>query len=280
VTMTGANYKRIGHKGADAIVPGNTIESFRAAVEHGVEMIEFDVLRDREGRLVVAHDYDDADTRRPLGLADALDAFLEPPLDRVELNCDLKLPGREAELAGVLEGHGLLERSRVSTMEISSLVKLRRLVPELSLGWTVPKTRRDWTSPWAAPVLFSALLVMRRRMPRTIETRAPELGVNSVWAYHRLVTPRLVEAAREAGVELFAWTVDDADRIAALEALGIGGIVSNDPRLFRPPPSEQPEKPEKGGRGSRGSSQRGGSGKGKGAQAGKAGEAEPAPESS
>ncbi len=51
---------RIGHKGADAIVAGNTLESFEAAVEVGVDIIEFDVLRDREGRLVVAHDYEDA----------------------------------------------------------------------------------------------------------------------------------------------------------------------------------------------------------------------------
>ena len=36
---------RIGHKGADAIAPGNTLESFEAAVEAGVDMIELDVLR-------------------------------------------------------------------------------------------------------------------------------------------------------------------------------------------------------------------------------------------
>ena len=53
-------YRRVGHKGADAIVAGNTPESFDAAVETGVDMIELDVLREREGRLIVAHDYDDA----------------------------------------------------------------------------------------------------------------------------------------------------------------------------------------------------------------------------
>ena len=53
-------YRRIGHKGADAIVEGNTIESFETAVEIGVDMVELDVLRTREGRLIVAHDYRDA----------------------------------------------------------------------------------------------------------------------------------------------------------------------------------------------------------------------------
>ena len=48
--------RRIGHKGADLIVPGNTPASFDAALEHGVDMIEFDVL-EHEGRLLLAHDY-------------------------------------------------------------------------------------------------------------------------------------------------------------------------------------------------------------------------------
>ena len=52
---------RVGHKGADHVAPGNTFESFEAALEHGVDMIEFDVLRTRDGRLVLAHDYEDAE---------------------------------------------------------------------------------------------------------------------------------------------------------------------------------------------------------------------------
>ena len=111
-------YRRIGHKGADAIVAGNTPESFDAAVEHGVDMIELDVLREQEGRLIVAHDFDDALRRQPMDLTEALDLFLEPPLDKVEIDCDLKLAGREAELVGALEGRGLLERAMVSTQEI------------------------------------------------------------------------------------------------------------------------------------------------------------------
>jgi glycerophosphoryl diester phosphodiesterase len=102
---------RIGHKGADAIVPGNTLESFEAAVEVGVDVIEFDVLRNQDGRLVIAHDYEDAMSRRALDLSEALDAFRYAPLDKVEFDCDLKLPGREAELAGALSGHGLIDRA-------------------------------------------------------------------------------------------------------------------------------------------------------------------------
>ena len=53
---------KVGHKGADHVAPGNTLESFEAALECGVDMIEFDVLRLKDGRLVLAHDYEDGGT--------------------------------------------------------------------------------------------------------------------------------------------------------------------------------------------------------------------------
>jgi glycerophosphoryl diester phosphodiesterase len=227
------SYRRIGHKGADAIVTGNTPESFDAAVEQGVEMIELDVLRAKEGKLIVAHDHHDALRRKPMELPEALDLFLQPPLDEVEIDCDLKLPGREAELAGALAGRGLVDRAMVSTMEVESLLRLRQIEPGLRLGWTYPKTKRDWTRyPWAAPVLKAALAAIRRRFPAILAKRGPELGVDAVWAYHPIITPRLVDVARDLEVELIAWTVDDAARIAELVEMGVQGICTNDPRLF------------------------------------------------
>ncbi len=226
-------YRRIGHKGADAIVAGNTPESFDAAVEHGVDMIELDVLREQEGRLIVAHDFDDALRRQPMDITEALDLFLEPPLDKVEIDCDLKLAGREAELVGVLEGRGLLERAMVSTQEIGSLRKLRQLEPDLRLGWTYPKTKRDWTQyGWAQPALKAGLSALRRRYPSTLAKQGPELHVNAVWVYHPIITPKAVEVAHDLGLELMAWTVDDAARMRELLAMGVDGICSNDPRLF------------------------------------------------
>jgi glycerophosphoryl diester phosphodiesterase len=227
------SYRRVGHKGADGVVRGNTPESFDAAVEIGVDMIELDVLREQEGRLVVAHDFDDALKRRPMDLTEALDLFLEPPLDQVEIDCDLKLPGREAELAGALAGRGLLERAMVSTQEIQSLRKLRQLEPDLRLGWTYPKTKRDWTQyGWASPALKAGLSALRRRYPGILAKRGPELEVDAVWVYHPIITPRAVETAHQVGVELIAWTVDDAGRMRELLAMGVDGICSNDPRLF------------------------------------------------
>ena len=99
--------KRVGHKGADHVAPGNTRESFEAALEHGVDMIEFDVLRLRDGRLVLAHDYKDAAKRTPLTLDEGLDLFAGEAYAGVELDVDLKLPGYEREVVEGLRARGL-----------------------------------------------------------------------------------------------------------------------------------------------------------------------------
>ena len=233
----------VGHKGADQIAPGNTPASFAAAVEAGVDTIEIDVLWTRDGHpkapaaertpLVIAHDWHDAERRRPLTLTEALDAFLEPPLDRVEIDLDIKLPGREEEIVEAVRERDLLGRAMVSTMELSTLARIRELEPAFRRGWTYPKVTKDWASKrWARLPMLAALVSMRRRFPGIAARELPRMGVGAIWVYHPIVSPRLAEVARSAGVELIAWTVDDLDRMRKLVAAGVTGICSNDPRLF------------------------------------------------
>jgi glycerophosphoryl diester phosphodiesterase len=231
----------VGHKGADLIAPGNTLESFRAAVEAGVDTIEFDVLwlpdahlpLEQRAPLVVAHDWHDAERRTPLALTEALDAFLEPPLDEVEIDLDVKLPGREEEVVDALRERGLIGRAMVSTMEMHTLKRILELEPALRRGWTYPKVTKDWTSKrWAKPALMAALVGMRHRLPGLAAEKLPQFGVEAMWVYHPLVSPRLARICGLAKVELIAWTVDDAARMQKLVAQGVDGICSNDPRLF------------------------------------------------
>ena len=243
-TQAPRKLRLVGHKGADLIAPGNTLASFAAAVEAGVDTIEFDVLwlqdahlpLERRAPLVVAHDWADAARRTPLSLTEALDAFLEPPLDEVEIDLDIKLPGREEEIVDALRERGLMERAMVSTMELYSLGRMVELAPELRRGWTYPKVTRDWTSkPWARPVLPAALVAMRYRLPGFAAEKLTKLDVSAIWVYHPLVSPRLARICRLAGVELIAWTVDDEARMRKLIEAGVTGLCSNDPRLFPQP---------------------------------------------
>lgn len=233
----------VGHKGADLIRPGNTVPSFEAAVEADVDVIELDVLWTRDGHpaiaadkrapLVFAHDWHDAGRRRPLTLAEGLDAFLAPPLDRVQIDIDIKLAGREAEIVEALRERELLDRAMISTMELSSIARIGELEPRLRRGWTYPKVTRDWTSKrWARGPMLAALVAMRRRLPAIARRALPAMGVEAMWVYHPLVTPRLARVTREAGIDLVAWTVDDLERMRQLLAAGVTGLCSNDPRLF------------------------------------------------
>jgi glycerophosphoryl diester phosphodiesterase len=200
-------------------------------------MIEFDVLPARwpaqdDTPLILAHDYEHG-----VGGAVTLDEGLEhlkaDGFAEVELDVDLKLPGYEPRVVEALRAHGLVERTLVSSQYMRSLVKIRSLEPRLRLGWSVPRARRDYTKSvlWLLPAL-SALAFMRRRLPGLAAGHLGEGRVDALMAHHRLATPQLVDAVHGAGGELYVWTVDDAEHIRRLEAMGVDAVITNDPRLF------------------------------------------------
>jgi glycerophosphoryl diester phosphodiesterase len=231
--------RRVGHKGADLIAPGNTLASFDAAAAHGVDMIEFDVLpqdvHDRTGsRLVLAHDYT-RDVHRAPSIDEGLDHLASGAFDGIDLDLDLKLPGYEDRVLDALRARDLLDRTLISSMYLESLERLRELDPGLRLGWSVPRVKRDYTASIltrypAAGALAYGRAVLPRRAAQAIRSGRCE----AMMVFHLLITPRAVRAIHEAGGEIYAWTVDDAARIRALEAMGVDGVITNDPRLFEP----------------------------------------------
>jgi len=97
----------------------------------------------------------------------------------------------------------------------------------------VPKLRRD---PFRSRALLlpalGALVAMREVLPTRAAHAIVSGQVDALMAHWRLVTPRLVTQVRRAGGELYVWTVDELPRLAALQALGVTGAITNDPRLF------------------------------------------------
>lgn len=236
--------KRIGHKGADLIAPGNTLASFDAARAAGVDMIEFDVLPElgadgrpdtANGKLVLAHDYGDMRAHAPLQLDEGLAHLASPPFEGIELDVDLKIPGYEERVVDALRAHGLVERSLVSSTYPESLARIRACEPGLRLGWSVPRARRDYTASalYKLPA-YAVLLLMRRALPRRAAEALRDGRCDALMVHWRLVTPRLVREIDAAGGELYVWTVDEAPRIRALAAMGVTGVITNDPRLFAP----------------------------------------------
>ena len=238
MTPPARTLKRIGHKGADLIAPGNTIESFDAALAAGVDMVEFDVLpedRDGSGRLVLAHDYVVVDRGDALTLEEGLAHFSQDAWSGVELNVDMKRGGYERRIVDALREHALGDRALISTMEEDSLAVVRLAGPEIRLGWSVPKIRRN---PLDRRLTRVPALILARYAQRILPGRAAtairDARIDALMCHWALVTRRLVTAIEDAGGELYVWTVDDVDRIAKLERLGVTGIITNDPRLFGP----------------------------------------------
>jgi glycerophosphoryl diester phosphodiesterase len=227
--------RRVGHKGADLIAPGNTFASFDAALQAGVDMIEFDVLPAQEGSddIVLAHDREEAAEREPHTLDEALAYLGSERFRRVELDVDMKLPGYELRVLEALRAHGLLDRALISTQYRESLELLRAADPAVRLGWSVPKVTRDpFRSRTTTIPAFIALQVYRLLLPARATEAIRARRCDALMVHWRLVTSRLVRGVRAAGGEVYVWTVDELPRLRALEALGVTGVITNDPRLF------------------------------------------------
>ncbi len=228
--------RRVGHKGAAHIEHGNTLASFDAALRHDVDMIELDVLperRDGTGRLLVAHDYEDAASRVPPTFEEALEHLCRPQFAAIELDVDIKLPGYELRVLSALRERHLVERTLISGMFPSGLALIREAEPALRLGWSVPRVRRDYTTDMLTAIPALAILTGYRAMlPRRARTALQEGRFDAIMAHWRVVTKGLVKAVREGGGQIYVWTVDDARMIQKLTEMGVDGIITNDPRLF------------------------------------------------
>ncbi len=237
--MTGdarARPRRVGHKGAAHIEVGNTLASFDAALAHGVDMIELDVLsehRDGSGRLLVGHDYEDLAERAPLTFEQALEHLSGDRFQGLELDVDIKIPGYELRVLDALRERDLVPRTLISGMFPDGLGLIRRAEPALRLGWSVPRVRRDYTTDVLTAIPALAILTgYRATLPSRARSAISSGRFDAIMAHWRVVTRGLVRAVHEAGGELYVWTVDDARMITKLSDMAVDGIITNDPRLF------------------------------------------------
>jgi glycerophosphoryl diester phosphodiesterase len=211
--------KRVGHGGASALVRANTLESFDAALAIGVDMIEFDVRGSAGGDLLLAHTR--LDLRRP-GCA-SLDAALRhlsaPDFDGIALNLDLKSTRCEAAVLAALERFRLHEHVLVSSQIPSLLDRVRELDRRVATGISVGGRVSRWCQRWGdwRHAVLEAIASGRFR---------------SLMAQHGLIDTHLVQAVKERGAEIYAWTVNDQRSIMRLAELGVDGVVTSDPRLF------------------------------------------------
>ena len=249
--------RRVGHKGADLIAPGNTPPRFDAALAAGVDMIEFDVLPERadgDRRLVLAHDYEDRGAgATPSTLEEGLDALRDAYAASSSTSTSSSPATRTASSTRC--ARTALRRPRRSSRRMESRRSLRdprssrrrlraRLVgPAASAATTSPRRSR------AARLRRCCAASARACCRAARRARSAPGAIDALMAHWRLVTPRA--RARGARRRRRALRLDGRRRRAhraRSSALGVTGVITNDPRLFdsarsrRSRPSSPPDR--------------------------------------
>jgi glycerophosphoryl diester phosphodiesterase len=223
----GAEPLRIGHRGAPALAPENTIASFERALEHGADGVELDVVcRDSTGP-VVCHDLQ--------GNGPPLDEVLELLAGRgTILQLDLKTVGHEARLIEAVRRFDLLERTVISSFRPEVLRAVASHEPGLARSFTYPGDRLGLSSRhWAAPAIRGGLALARRLLRRRVGALLARAHASALTLHVSLASEEVMAACHACGAAVWVWTVNDPSTAARVSAAGADAIITDDPRIFR-----------------------------------------------
>lgn len=219
---------RVGHRGAAALAAENSLAAIEAAAAAGVDAVELDVLRRRDGALVLAHG--------PAVGNDA--ALLDDALSLVDrlglaVQLDVKAGGNEAAIVDALRGRDLLGRAFVSSFSLPILRAFADAAPELPRSFTYPEDRLGASERrLLRPAVRPGLAVLRALAPRRLPRWLRAAGAQAVTLNWAVVSPAGVAACHASGAAVYVWTVNDAALATTLVESGIDGIITDDPRIF------------------------------------------------
>ncbi len=216
----------IGHRGAAARAPENTLASLEAAVAARADLVEFDVGPD----LRLAH----SERERPadeLTLDEAL-AFLGEV--EVGVHLDAKATGYEDALVDALRRHGLEGRAVVSTAFAASTRRLAELAPSLERAIGYPHDRYGVSRlHWPPPVARAGAFALRQAMPLRVPPLVRGARATVLSLHHTLCSRAAIAASHRSAAPVLAFTVNEPAAVRRLAALGVDAIVSDDPEMVR-----------------------------------------------
>ncbi|MBY0358011.1 MAG: glycerophosphodiester phosphodiesterase [Candidatus Obscuribacterales bacterium] len=232
--------KIIAHRGGRNWAPENTLASFGKSVQFGAAGVEFDVHRCATGELIVIHDDDLKRTTNGVGyikdisypeierlsaglwfdkefrsekvplLAEVLSLFPENMLINIELkNAPIGYDDIESDLLRELERYPHRDNVVVSSFDHHCLQRLRALDSEIKIG-----------------ILAAAMLV-------DLKDYAAKLKAQYYIQAFDCLLPEGAREAKEAGLELFVWTVNEPREWKRCLELGVDAIITDDPEGLR-----------------------------------------------
>ncbi|MFD5812738.1 glycerophosphodiester phosphodiesterase [Streptomyces sp. NPDC127038] len=220
------NFLTIGHRGVMGVEPENTLRSFIAAQNAGLDLIELDLHLSKDGALVVMHDADVDRTTDGTGqIADktlaelrTLDAgrgervpVFEEVLEavRTPLQAEIKDVAAARALAEVIHRKDLVGRVEVSSFHDEAVAEIARLVPGVRTALIASRYGTD------------------------VVDRAVEAGAATVCLNIRRLSLEVVERARKADLRIIGWVVNTQDQLRLVRALELDGATTDYPEIKR-----------------------------------------------
>ena len=217
---------KIGHRGARAYEPENTLRSFQKAIELGVDAVELDVRKTKDNEIVVIHNADVNKTTNGNGLVSELSLedikrfvtekgekipTLEEVLDsvgkRVKILVELKETGIEEQVLELIRQKGLIENLVIVSFHEEALRKVRELNGDVATG----------------------LIYVRHKNP--IQT-ALELKAQYLLSLYRFTHTSNIKKAHEKDLKVIVWTINKEEEVAEYRKKGVDGIASDRPDIL------------------------------------------------
>lgn len=243
----------IGHRGASAVAPENTLAAFTRAIQDGADGIEFDVRLSQDGVPVVIHDAKLARTGLIEGVVGELSAevlgktdvgswfgqranaqdvdFANEKLPSLQQVFDLfsdsgvllylemkSQAGVEkrlvTEVAGAIRKHAIAEQVIVSSFDLALVQAVKAI---------------------DSAIRTAALFEPRVSLPATLVRRmklielAKACGADEICLHHTLAGRRLTEQARKSQLDVVVWTVDNPDWLERARSRGVKALITNNP---------------------------------------------------
>jgi glycerophosphoryl diester phosphodiesterase len=220
---------RIGHRGAAALAPENTLASIEAAIKYEVDLVEIDVVAQADA-LRLAHS--PAQVRDDSPTLDEALALVSRADTGVIL--DLKTRGIERSATEALRERNLLDRAVVASSHPASLRAVKDLEPSLTTGLSYPFDRAGISERAAfQPLIRVGLSGLRRVLPARIGGMLARARADAAVLHYSLVSRKLVERCHGRDAAVLAWTIEDGAALESVLAAGVDGVIANDPRLLR-----------------------------------------------
>ncbi|MHA1235327.1 MAG: glycerophosphodiester phosphodiesterase [Promethearchaeota archaeon] len=223
----------IGHKGASAIAPENTLKAFQKAIELRADYVEFDAHLTKDGEIVIRHDNDTYsltgthslirdNTLEQIKKLDAGEGEHIPTLQeliaiakgKIGLQLEIKSTGLLVRMVQILRKENLIQNSIVSCFMFGELVKLKKIEPKIKIGFLLP-----------------AELVRSQSIKRKI-IKCEKEGFYAIHPHFSTVNKEIVDFAHANGLKINVWTVNDRNSMNNLIQLGVDGIITDDISLL------------------------------------------------